>query len=467
MSATVVESVVSAKALPHNQEAEKAVLGVVLLEPALFDSAAALVSSADFFRLAHQRIWQAMARLHERHTPPELLTVVSHLRDRGELEEPVGGPAYLASLIEFGRGAHLDRYCGILREKTIRRGLITAAQTILEDAYADIEDPGLLVDRAERAVAAASAQRVTKGEFLLAEDWFRDVAHQVQQAAETRQVVTGIESGIPALDRMLRGFQKGDLVLIGARPSTGKTALMLQMALHAADAVMTGIISLEMGRVPIGFRAVGLEARVETFRLMKGDLHDREFTRIAHALSRLGEKRLAIDDASGQTPAGVRAKVRRLAQRHGLGIVFLDYLQLLREAKGGENRNQEVSQISSGLKDLARELQVPVVVLSQLSRDSEKAGGNRRPQLWHLRDSGSLEQDADVVLLLHRPGQHSDGDRYKDGEDAELIIAKQRNGPTGLIRLQWVAEQMRFAERAEEPTSGPPPVVQGNFGRAF
>lgn len=454
------------RALPHNLDAEKAVLGVVLVDPALFDAAAALVSSVDFLRQAHQRIWQAMARLHERHTAPELLSVVSHLTDTGELDT-VGGPAYLASLIDFGRGGHLDRYCGILREKTIRRGLIAAAQSILEDAYADIEDPALLVDRAERAVMDASRQRVSRGDFVLADDWFREVATQVNIAAETRRVVTGIESGIPALDRQLRGFQKGDLIFIGARPSVGKTALMLQLALHAADAVMTGIASLEMGRIPIGFRAVGLEAKVETFRLMKGDLTDREFARIGHALGVLGNKRLAIDDASGQTPAGVRAKVRRLAQRHGLGIVFLDYLQLLREAKGGENRNQEVSQISSGLKDLARELQVPVVVLSQLSRDSEKAGGNRRPQLWHLRDSGSLEQDADVVLLLHRPGQHSDGDRYKDGEEAEIIIAKQRNGPTGLIKMQWVAEQMRFAERADESTSGPAPVVQGDFGRAF
>lgn len=440
-----------ARPLPHSLEAERAVLGVLMVQPELYDGVAAIVHEADFFRLAHRRVWAAIGRLHERGVPADLLTVHQALTDAGEIEDPVGGPAYLASLIDHGpRGTNVEHYARVLREKTIRRRLIASAQSMLADAYADIDDVELLVDRAERAVMEVGHAAVARGDFVLAEDWMREVMGQVDIAAATKRIVTGVPSGLPLLDRSLRGFQAGDLVLIGARPSTGKTALMLQMALHASAEHMTGIVSLEMGRSPIGFRAVGLEARIETFRLMTGELSEYEQRRAGQAIQRIAERRLAIDDASGQNPAGIRAKVRRLAQRYGLGIVFLDYLQLLRGGERHESRNQEISQISGGLKDLARELQIPVVVLSQLSRDSEKAGGNRRPQLWHLRDSGALEQDADVVLLLHRPGQHSDGDRYRDGEDAELIIAKQRNGPTGLIKLQWVAEQMRFAERAED-----------------
>jgi len=429
---------------------------VILVDPAHYDTVAAKVGLSDFLRLAHQRIWAAIVRLQARGVPADLVTVVQALTDSGELDEPVGGPAYVASLLHEGpRGTNIEHYAAVLREKTIKRRLIALSQTLLADAYANISDVELLVDRAERAVMEIGQATATRGDFVLAEDWMREALAAVTLAAETRRVVTGVPSGLPTLDRRTRGFQADDLILVGARPSTGKTALMLQMALTAAVDAMVGLVSLEMSRRMMGFRAVGLEGRLDTFRLMTGELSDWELRRAGQAVQRIAERRLAIDDASGQTPAGVRAKVRRLAQRYGLGIVFLDYIGLLRSPKKGENRNEEVSQISAGLKDLARELHIPIVVLSQLSRDSEKAGGNRRPQLWHLRDSGSLEQDADVVLLLHRPGQHSDGDRYQDGEAAELIIAKQRNGPTGTIHLQWVAEQMRFAEQTETGAAAP------------
>lgn len=453
-----------ARPLPHSLEAERALLGVCMVQPELVDVIAARVEPSFFFRLAHQRVWATIIRLAGRRTPPDLITVVQALRDAGELDDPVGGPAYVASLIDAGpRGTNVEAYADVLRRKAVQRRLLATAQALTAEAYADIEDVELIVDRAERLVMEIGRIGVTRGDFVLAEQWALEVGAALDQAIQTRRVVTGVSTSIPVLDRTLRGLQPADLILIGARPSTGKTSLMLQMALHAAEATMVGIVSLEMGRQPIGFRAVGMEARLETFRLMTGELSDYEIRRAVAAIQRLGEKRLAIDDASGQNPAGIRAKVRRLAQQHGLGIVFLDYLQLLRGGNDYENRTQELSAISGGLKDLARELNIPVVVLSQLSRESEKAGGSRRPQLWHLRDSGALEQDADVVLLLHRPGQHSEGDRYKDGEDAELIVAKQRNGPTGLLKLQWVATQMRFSEKAEDGSEAAPTPEQGAF----
>jgi len=244
---------------------------------------------------------------------------------------------------------------------------------------------------------------------------------------------------------MTRGLQPSDLVFIGARPSTGKTSLMLQMALHASVSHFVGVFSLEMSRQSVGFRAVAMEAQVDAQRLMTGFIQRREQALVSAAMERLSARPLAIDDSAGQTAAGIRAKARRLVSTHGPGVIFLDYIQLLYAGGRSENRNQELSKISASLKALAKELRCPVVVLSQLSRDSDK-GGNKRPQLWHLRDSGSLEQDADLVLLLHRPGQHEDGARIQDGEAAELIVAKQRNGPCGIVHLQWHGSTMRFTE---------------------
>jgi len=300
----------------------------------------------------------------------------------------------------------------------------------------------VLVDHAEQAIMAIGSG-ASKGEFVLADQWMRETTGTIAKAAETRRVVTGVPSGLARLDQLTRGWQASDLIYLGARPSAGKTSMALQLALEASKHTMTGFVSMEMSRGVLGLRAVALDAGVDAFRLMTGHLSDYEMQRVGRSLNDVGLRRVAIDDASGVTATQLRAKVRRLASRHGLGIVFVDYMQLLYDGGTSENRNQELSKISAGLKSLARELDIPVFVLSQLSRPKD----GHAPQTHSLRDSGSLEQDADVVMLLHRPQQDASG-AFLDGEAATLILAKQRNGPTGSIPLRWVGEQMRFGEAA-------------------
>lgn len=453
------------RTLPANLEAERSVLGAVLIDNQVYPVAASVVAGGMFFRDAHRRIFEAIVRLEAKHVPMELVTLKEELERTSELED-AGGPAYVASLIDgVPYATNVEYYARIVREKWQLRTLIRVSQSILARAYDAVDAPQDILESAEREILSVG-RASTRGDFVLASDWFREVWAAIDFASQTRQVVTGVSSGLPALDRMTRGFQPADLIYLGARPSTGKTSLALQLALQASRHVMTGFVSMEMSRKVVGFRAVALEAAVDAFRLMTGHLNDLEMQRVGAALSRLAERRLAIDDSSGQTATALRGKVRRLAQRYGLGACFIDYMQLLRDGAGreAENRTQELSAISAGLKDLARELDIPIIVLSQLSRDIEKHG-SRRPRISDLRDSGSLEQDADVVLMLWRPKQHEENQHYSDGEPAELIVGKQRNGPTGIVKLQWRGEQMRFGEQSDEPPVRPPePTPQRMWG---
>lgn len=430
--------------LPTSLDAERSVLGAILIDGELYDSAAAvLTSSAHFSRVAHGFVWQAMTRLRQARVPIDFVTVRESLTSAGHLEEV--GVLYLTRLTDgVPKASNVEHYARTVRHKAILREVIAVVRQVEAEALQGPEDVEALVDLAERRLMGIGKD-AARGEFLEASDWMHEMFAAVSKAASDKRAITGIPTGIAELDRMTRGLQPSDLVFIGARPSVGKTSLMLQMALHASRASFAGIFSLEMSRQSVGFRAVAMEANIDATRLMTGFTSATEQREAGAAMERLSTRKLAIDDASGQTAAGIRAKARRLVSRHGAGVIFLDYIQLLYTGGRAENRNQELSQISASLKGLAKELQCPVVVLSQLSRDSDK-GASRRPQLWHLRDSGSLEQDADVVMLLHRPGQHEEGQRFSDGEAAELIIAKQRNGPTGMVPLTWHAQTMRFID---------------------
>lgn len=440
------------RVLPHSLEAERAVIGGLLVDDSLFDLAAGIVSPAHFYRDAHQRVWRAIVAVRAANMAIDLVTVAEELQRRGELDE-VGGPAYVASLVDnVPRASNVEYYARIVRDKAVLRRLIFSANRIVTDAYEAEQAPDVLVDQAERLIMDVGTAAVTGGDFVLADDWMRETSAQVEKAALAKRIVTGIPSGIPKLDRWTRGWQDSDLIYLGARPSAGKTSLALQLALEASKHAMTGFVSLEMSRRVVGMRAVAMEARVDAFRLMTGHLGGAEMDQVSRAMVAIAERRLAIDDATGLTGTQLRAKVRRLASRYGLDIVFIDYMQLLQDDSGAENRNLELSRISASLKGLARELDIPVFVLSQLARASARE--NRRPQASDLRDSGSLEQDADIVLLLHRPNQ-TDTARFEDDETAELIIAKQRNGPTGLVPLKWLGEQMRFGGVDEAPASQP------------
>lgn len=429
---------------PHDLTAERAVLGAVLLDASMADVAEGVgLKASSFFRPAHKRIWEAIGEVRASGAAPDFVTLRSVL-ERTQDVENVGGAVYLAGLVDgVPRAVNVEGYARIVVDKAILRALIAQANQTIEDAYAN-GDAEQVLELAESRVLTMGRE-TARGEFVLASDWISDVWRAVNRAADEKRLISGIPCGLPCIDNLTRGWQKSNLIIIGGRAGQGKSSLMMQFVNEASKHTFAGVVSLEMSREELGFRWAALEARVDAFRLMTGQLQPHEMRRVGDALSRLAERRLAIDDAGGQTIAGLCAKVRRLAHRYGLGIVFIDYLQLIQGA--AENRTQEIAQISGRLVALAKELQIPVVVLSQLSREAAKGGPLTKPQLHNLRDSGAIEQDAHVVLLIHRPNQQTESGRFQDGEQAELILAKQRNGPANrTLPVYWDGPTMQFAD---------------------
>lgn len=439
------------RVLPHDLTAERAVLGAIMLEPTMFDVAEGTgLRAAQFFRDAHRQILEAMQRVRAAGDVPDFVTLRSDLEREKQIENV--GIAYLAGLVDgVPRALNVEGYARIVREKAQIRDLIFAANKTLADAYAAGDDAEVLLDQAEARIMAIGRE-AARGEFVVASDWMTELWGQIDKATSEPRAVSGVPSGLVDLDRLTRGWQPADLVVIAGRPSDGKTSLMMQFANEASRHCFVGVCSLEMSRQAVGIRLVALEARVDAFMLMTGQLREHEVKRVGDALQRLSERRLAIDDAAGQTVAGLCAKVRRLASRYGIGIVFVDYLQLL-HGGDAENRTQEITQITGRLKALAKELGVPVVALSQLTRDNARQGAGKRPELHNLRDGGSIEQDADVVVLIHRPNKSSDSARFAAGEEVEIILAKQRNGPAPrTVSAIWDGPTMRFADKTMEPT---------------
>lgn len=436
----------SDRVAPHDLTAERAVLGAVLIEPEMFDVAEASgLRAVHFFRVAHRQLWEGFGRIRATGQSIDAVTVRADLETAGTLDG-IGGLAYVVGLTDgVPRAVNVEGYARIVRQQAQRRDLIAQAARTIEDAF-EGGDVDALVDRAESRLMAVGRD-ATRGEFVLASDWMTEMFAAVDRASTDRRAITGIPSGLASIDHLTRGWQPGELIVIAGRPGDGKTALMMQFALEASRHAFAAVCSLEMSRVSVGWRVVALEARVDAFGLMTGRLHETEMKRVGAALASLAERRLAIDDAAGQSVSALCAKLRRLSARYGLGIAFVDYLQLLRGT--AENRTQEIQQISGQLLALAKELNIPVVVLSQLSRDNAKGGS--RPQLHHLRDGGSIEQDAHVVLLIHRPNKAEDSNRFTDGETVELILAKQRMGPANLTKqVGWHGPTMRFTDLTRE-----------------
>lgn len=442
----------SERVVPHDLTAERAVLGAVLLDAGMADVAEGVgLRAGSFFRDAHKRIWEAIGEVRASGVDPDAVTLRSALERSGQLAA-AGGMVYLAGLVDgVPRALNVEGYARIVVDKALLRTLIAQANQTIEDAYANTDAEEVL-GLAESRVLSMSRE-TARGEFLLASDWMAEVWRAVDKAALEKRVISGVPCGLACIDNLTRGWQRSNLIVIGGRAGQGKSSLMMQFVNEASRHVFAGVVSLEMSREELGFRWAALEARVDAFRLMTGQLQGHEMTRVGEALARLSERRLAIDDAGGQTIAGLCARVRRLAHRYGIGIVFIDYLQLIQGA--AENRTQEIAQISGRLVALAKELQIPVVVLSQLSREAAKGGPLSKPQLHNLRDSGAIEQDAHVVILIHRPNQQTESGRFQDGEAAELILAKQRNGPANrTLPVYWDGPSMRFADVASGGTGG-------------
>ncbi len=438
---------------PHSLEAEESVLGGVLLDNAALDSALEFVGPGDFYREAHRKIMRAMVELSQRGEPVDLITLAEALTARGELQD-VGGASHLAELADkVPTAANIAYYARIVRQKAILRGLIHTATEIAMQGYESGADIDQFLDEAEHKIFEISERKVRPNFFRL-RDIMVDSMKSIEQLYERKELVTGVPTGFTDLDRMTAGLQPSDLIVVAGRPSMGKTAFALNVAQYAAVLAKTGvaIFSLEMSKEQLVLRMLCSEARVDQSKVRAGFAAERDFPKLALAASRLADSPIYIDDTPALSVLELRAKARRLKRDHEskLGLVIVDYLQLMR-GHDGDNREQEISSISRSLKALAKELDIPVVALSQLNRQVEtRAADAKRPVMADLRESGAIEQDADVIAFLYRPIVY---DKNAEERDAEVIIGKQRNGPTGIVKLTFMSEYTRFESRAQDDVS--------------
>jgi replicative DNA helicase len=429
------------KGLPSNIEAERSILGAVLLDNSVCNQAVQLLKREDFFLDSHRRIFDKMVSLSEIGMPIDLITLSDELRRAGDFEQ-IGGATYIASLIDgVPRTDTIEHYAKIVKSKSMLRKLIHTSNQIVARAMDEEDDPDIILDQAEQMIFQIAEDRVRQGFQYIGEVGKRRL-EQIEQMAGRPEMITGVPTGFTDFDQMTSGLQRQDLVIIAARPSMGKTALALNMAQYAAKNGCTiGIFSLEMSAEQLVSRFLCSEARVDAHRLRTGYLNREEWARLADALRRLCETKVFIDDTPGVTVLEMRAKSRRLKAEHGLDMLIVDYMQLMSGRGRIESRQQEVSQISRDLKGLAKELDMPVLALSQLSRAPESRS-EHRPQLSDLRESGAIEQDADVVCFIFREEIYDQ--REENRGMAELILAKQRNGPTGIVQLAFLKEFTRF-----------------------
>jgi replicative DNA helicase len=436
------------RTLPHNLEAERSVLGAILVHNDAFNLAAQVIDSGDFYRDAHRRIFERMVQLNERNQAIDFVTLKEELSRNGEIDD-VGGPAYVASLADgVPRATNVEYYARIVKEKSTLRNLIFAANKILTNAYEADQDSDLILDDAESSIFSVADDRLKAG-FVPMRDLVKESFPKIELLFEQKRLITGVPTGFVDLDEMTRGLQPGDLIIVAARPSMGKTSLVLNMAQHVAVQPdhTVGFFSLEMSKESLFLRLLTSEAQIDSHRLMSGAIGQKDYGRISHALETLSAMRLFIDDTANIGVMEMRAKARRLQSEHRLHMLVVDYIQLMSGRGRFENRTLELASISRSLKGLAKELKVPIVVLSQLSRAPESRA-DHRPQLSDLRESGALEQDADVVVLIYREDAYNRDPNNPDAGTAELIVAKQRNGPTGVVRLAFLREQTRFANLA-------------------
>jgi replicative DNA helicase len=442
------------RAAPWSQEAEQAVLGAMLLDQDAALRAAELVDDSMFYREAHRRLFRAMLALTEQRTVIDHITLRDELVRRGELEG-AGGLEYLAELVDtVPTAANIEFHAKIVKDKAILRRLIETSTGIITEAYDGHSTANDLLDSAEAKIFQISQQRGNEG-FTRIKEMLWPTMERIETLQRSGKAITGVPSGFTDLDEMTSGFQPSELIIVAARPSMGKTAFCLNVATQAAvDGFGVAVFSLEMSKEALVQRMLCAEARVDSQAVRRGALRDPDFTRLARAAGILQSCPVWIDDTPSLSLLEMRSKARRLKVENDVRMVVVDYLQLMRSPEYAENRVQEVSDISRSLKGLARELNIPVIALSQLSRASEQRGGERRPILSDLRDSGAIEQDADVVLFIHRPEMYQKEDSEGNSLEgmAEVIVGKHRNGPTGLVNLYFHKHFTRFDNRTERET---------------
>jgi len=436
------------KVPPQNLEAESSVLGGILLENDAINQVLELLRPEDFYRESHRKIFRAMIELTDRSEPVDLITLSDCLKSRGEIEA-VGGAAYLASLADFvPTAANIGYYARIVREKSILRSLINAATEIATRGYEEQSNVEEFLDIAEKVIFDISEKKI-KASFVAVGDMIKDTLKTVEKLYERKEMVTGVPTGYDDLDRLTAGLQPADLIVVAGRPSMGKTAFSLNIAAHAAfRGIGVAVFSLEMAKEQLVLRMLCSEARVDNSKMRSGYLGERDFPKLATAAGRLHEAPIYIDDTPAISVLELRAKARRLVRDRSkkVGLIVVDYLQLMRGMGGASNREQEISEISRSLKALAKELNVPVIAISQLNRRVEDRG-DKRPMMSDLRESGAIEQDADVILFIYREEVYNPKTDNKG--IAEVIVAKQRNGPTDTVNLTFLSEYTRFENYTE------------------
>lgn len=437
---------------PQNLEAERSTLGSMFLEKDAIYRAIEILRPEDFYKDTHRLIYQAVLDLTNKGEPVDLVTVTEELRQKDSLDQ-VGGISYLTGLANaVPTAAHIEYYAKIVEEKALLRQLIHAASEVVASGYDAQDEVEKILDEAEKSIFAISNRR-TRRSMVNLKSILIETFEQIEKLYESRGAVTGISTGFADLDRFTAGLQPSDLIILASRPSMGKTTFALNIAENAAIQMKIPVVvfSLEMSKEQLAMKLLCAEAGVDNQRIRTGNLTEEDWPRLSHALGRLSEAKIFIDDSPNVSALEVRAKSRRIMAEHGLGLVVIDYLQLMQSRSRTESRQQEVSEISRSLKALARELSIPVLALSQLSRAVEQRT-NKRPTLADLRESGSLEQDADLVCFLYREDYYDPETEKKN--ITEFIIAKHRNGPIGTIEFLFQKEFSKFVglERFRRPS---------------
>jgi len=427
--------------LPQNLEAEQAVLGALIIEGSLISQVLEILTSEDFYKDSHKKIISAMIDLDRESNPIDLLTVFEILKAKGQILEDVGGSSYLTYLTEVvPTTANINYYAQIVKEKSILRNLVVTASNIAKQGHEDGVDVDDLVDRAEHSILEVGQNRV-KPSFYDTNMLASGALEMIEALSKRKEHLTGVSTGFERLDYLTSGFQASDLIIIAARPGLGKTSFCLNVASHAAIGSKKNIalFSLEMTKEQLMLRLLSMRAKVSYSSIRSGYIGNKDREKLVKAADLYSKANIYIDDTAAISSLELRAKARRLSKDKGLDLIMVDYLQLMRGSRRTDTREREIAEISSSLKSLAKELSVPVIAVSQLSRQPESRS-DKRPQLSDLRESGALEQDADLVMFIHRADAYKKKSDEKDGT-AELIIAKQRNGPTGSIKLAFLESQ--------------------------
>lgn len=429
---------------PQNLEAEQSILGSLLLNDSGFGVVLEIVKAQDFYTTAHQLIFDALIELFQKNEPQDLITVTSTLKDKNQLEQ-VGGAAYLATLTSIVPvTSNVASYAKIVRQKAILRNLIEVNSDIANRCYEEQGDIDQLVDEAEQAIFEIAGSK-GGASFTPIKQIVPSAFKKVEELFKRKELITGVPTGYNEIDKMTAGLQPSDLIILAARPSMGKTSFAMNIAQHAAIVENTGVavFSLEMSKEQLVMRLLSSVGRIDSQRIRTGKLHEEDWPKLSRAVGMLSEAPIYIDDTPAISVLDMRAKVRRLAAQHDIGLIVVDYLQLMRGRSTTENRTQEISEISRSLKALAKEHNVPVIALSQLNRGLESRT-DKRPMMSDLRESGAIEQDADIITFIYRDEVYNKAEDNPNRGIAEIIIGKQRNGPTGTAKLYFIKEFTMF-----------------------